>query len=360
MFRLAALLLAFGLTATAQAAETRLTVPMDYALIRNVLIHQLYTGADETARFWKDGKDCSFLDADHPQIGAENGQIRIDNHIHARIGVQMAGKCLPVAEWSGMLRTFQKPVLDGRGAVLSFPVTEVNASDANGQLKIKQLQDLIHQAVQSKLADLKIDLQQNRAQIVKTLLPFIDANDTEKLQDTLNSLRFNQAQAGDKALQIEIGFVNPPEQSAAPAPQPVFNADELRQWQAVWGKLEQNMENGLNKPPLNKQSAADLDSLRQVLHDAGAAFTAGLTEDDTGARDPVRTYLNDSWDKLGPALRNASGQLPGLEGMRYLTLITATDIIYELETVTKPLGLEVSANGLRKLIRAYLAHQAVK
>ncbi len=341
------------------AAETKVSVPMDYRLIRNVLISQIYNGDGETARLWKDGKECSFLDVSNPQISGEKGQVKIDNNIHARIGMVLGGNCLPAVEWKGMLQTFQKPTLDATGNILSFPVTRAIAYDQNGQqLNINQLQELINKAVQPKLAALKIDLNESRADISKILLPFIDADDTEMLQDTLNSLRFNRVEAGDKALLINIGFAGFKKKKSAIPSVAAFDADELQQWQLVWQNLEQSLENSLNKPPLDKQSTADKATLRDVMHDAGAAFEQGLTVEDIGTHDPVREFFNKSWNKLGPLLRTASDQLPGAEGLRYLTLIAATDLMYEIEAVTKPLGLEISANGLRKLARSYLAHQA--
>lgn len=362
MLNLRPFVLAGGLLLTAAsglAAETKLTVPMDYRLIRNVLINQLYTGAGETARVWKDGKDCSFLDLSNPQISGETGSVKIDNNIHARIGINLGGKCMPAFEWSGLLKTLQKPALDAAGDVLSFPVSSATATDANGQqLNINQLQDLINKVVQPKLAELKIDLNQSRNDIIKTLLPFIDANDTEKLQDTVNSLRFKQVQANEKGLQITVGFTGLKQKKSDIKPVAVFNADELQQWQAVWKGWESSLEAALNKPPLAKQAESDKETLREVMQEAGVAFEKGLTEPDAGDNDAVRAFFNDSWDKLAPLLRIASEQMPGAEGLRYLTLIAATDLMYEVEAISSPLGLDISANGLRKLARSYLAEQA--
>lgn len=355
------LLAAFTLlsTNTLKAAETQFSVPMDYDLIRNVLINQLYTGEGGTARLWKDGKQCSFLDISNPKISGENGQVRIDNNVHARIGMSVAGQCMQAIEWSGVLQTLQQPKLDATGSVLSFPVTQATAYDRNGlQLNIKQLQDLINKAVQPKLAELKIDLNQSRQDISKTLLPFMNADDTENLHDTLNSLRFKKVEAGENALQLDIGFAGLKKKKADKQAVAVFNADELQQWRQLWNGWEQSLEAGLNKPPLGSQSEADKNALREILKEAGMAYEQGLTAQDIGDHDPVRGFFNDSWDKMAPLLRTASKQLPGFEGLRYLTLIAATDLMYEVENVTAPLGLEISANGLRKLTRSYLAHLA--
>ncbi|WP_426991376.1 hypothetical protein [Methylomonas sp. CM2] len=63
MSTLRTLLFTGGVLLTAQVAQAReinVPVPMEYGLIRSVLVNQLYTGAGETARVWKDGKQCSF------------------------------------------------------------------------------------------------------------------------------------------------------------------------------------------------------------------------------------------------------------------------------------------------------------
>jgi hypothetical protein len=343
------------------AAETKLSIPMDYALIRNVLLQQLYTGEAQTARFWKEGNDCSFLDASNPQITADKTQIKIENTLHARIGLVLGGKCMPIAEWRGQLFTWQQPTLDATRSILSFPVTQLQAQDASGQLNSKQIQDLINKVVQPKLSTLKIDLNASREDVLKTLLPFVDANKDEQVYDTLHSLRFNPTQVTDSALVINLAYtINSKAKKTPVKPEAVFTEAELAQWQDVWKKLEQNLEAGLSKATLQQKVPVDLNTLQEVLAEADSAFTAGLTEPDISHEDPVREYLNNSWDKLGPMLRDASKQLPGTEGLRYLTLISATDLLYAVNSVATPLGLDISANGFRKLVRNYLTYLATQ
>ncbi len=356
------LFLAAGLTlaASSHAAETKLSVPMDYGLIRNVLMSQLYTGEGGTARVWKDGKQCSFLDLSNPKIDGEQGQVKIDNNLHARIGMTLGGKCIPAVEWSGVLQTFQKPTLDASGNVLSFPVTQINAFDNNGQaLNIGQLQDLINKAVQPMLANLKIDLNESRPEIIKTLTSYIDADDTDKLNEVVNSLRFKKVEANDKALQLSIGFNGLKTKKASKTPVAAFSPDELQQWQSAWLGWQLTLEKSLDQPPLDAQSAETKATLQELMQEAGVAFEEGLTQAEIGKNDPVRGFFNQSWDKLGPVLRTASKQLPGAESLRYLTLIAATDVMYEIESIGAPLGLEISANGLRKLARSYISHHPV-
>jgi hypothetical protein len=345
------------LSADAFAREVNVPVPMDYRLIRNVLIHQLFTGPDQTARVWKDGKECSFLDLSNPQIAGVDGQVKIDNNVRAQFGAKMGGKCMTLVKWSGILETLQKPTLDKTGNVLSFPVTDIHAFDSNGQnLNIEQLQDLLQKVVAPKLADLKIDLNKSRDDIVKTLLPYVPAEDSEQLHDSVASLRFNSVKVDAKSILLSLGFianVKPANQS----PAATLNPNELQQWQTIWQNWQASLDKSIDQIPLSGDLAENRDTLHGVLQKAGRAFEQGLSSDHADGDDPVRLFISESWDELAPLLRAVSQQLPGAEGLRYLTLIAATDLMYELESIGSPFGLEISANGLRKIARSYLSHK---
>ena len=342
------------------AREVTVPVPLDYRLIRNVLITQLFTGEGQTARLWKDGKQCSFLDLSNPQIGGEKDQVKINNNVHAQFGAKMGGKCTTLVKWNGILETLQKPTLDKTGNVLSFPVSSITAFDKSGQdLNIEQLQELLQQVVAPKLADLKIDLNKSRGDIVKTLLPYVSADDSEQLNDSVNSLRFNSVKADAKSILLNLAFtadIKTPNKKQAPA----LTESELQQWQSVWQNWQTSLDKAITQAPLEGDLTTSRDTLRSVLLKAGKAFEQGLTTDSAEGDDPVRGFINESWDELGPLLRTASKQLPGAEGLRYLTLIAATDLMHELESIGSPFGLEISSNGLRKIARNYINHHAEK
>jgi len=341
----------------AEAREIKLPVPMDYQLIQNVLVNELFTGEGQTAQIWQDGKRCSYLDLTNPRIGGANGQVKIDNDVHAKFGAKMGGKCIALIKWNGILETLQKPTLDKTGNVLSFPVTNINAYDRNGQsLNIAQLQDLLQKVVAPKLADLKIDLNKSRDDIVKTLLPYVAAEDTEQLYDSVNSLRFNSVNADARGILLNLGFTANLKQSNNQIAE-IFDAGELQQWQTIWQGWQTSLDKAINQVPLEGELAQSRNTLHNVLEKAGIAFEKGLTAEYNRDNDPVRTFINESWDELAPLLRTVSKQLPGAEGLRYLTLIAATDLMYELESIGSPFGLEISANGLRKIARSYINHQ---
>jgi len=340
------------------AREITVPVPMDYRLIQNILVNELFTGEGQTAQVWQDGKRCSYLDLSNPQISGLNGQVKIDNNVHAKFGAKMGGKCISLIKWNGILETLHKPTLDKTGTVLSFPVTRSNAFDRNGQsLNIAQLQDLLQKVVAPRLADLKIDLNKSRDDIIKTLLPYVPAENTEQLYDSVNSLRFNSVKADTQNILLNLGFTANLKLANKQIAEP-FSNSELAQWHSVWQNWQTSLDKAITLAPLTGELANSRNTLHTFLEKAGAAFEQGLTAEYPEGNDPVRAFVNESWDQLAPLLRTVSKQLPGAEGLRYLTLIAATDLMYELESIGSPFGLEISANGLRKIARSYINHQA--
>ncbi|MGR9045062.1 MAG: hypothetical protein ACU83N_07190 [Gammaproteobacteria bacterium] len=343
------------------AAQVTVPVPIDYGLIKNLLVTQLYTGPNTTAHLWKDGHGCSFLDLSNPQLDAQQGQVRMINDVKTRLGTAMNGQCLTLLEWSGRLETYQQPKLDTEGAVLSFPVTKAVAYDSSGHtLTINQLQDLIRRFAEPKLASLQIDLNESRAEIEKTLAQFIPAPNKPQVKTLLDSLKFSDAQAEKNGLIVKIGFEVPDQTGIAepPKPAPAFTDAEMKQWQTAWKEWDVFLTDAVNQATADTHSEELRETLLDILLEARSAFQAGLSGQATVGKDPVRTFFNTTWDRLAPVLRTIARELPGTEGLRYLTFIAATDVLYELESIGAPLGLEISSEGLRRLARILIAKRS--
>jgi hypothetical protein len=70
----------------------------------------------------------------------------------------------------------------------------------------------------------------------------------------------------------------------------------------------------------------------------------------TVKNDLVRHWFIDSWQKLGPILRQVSLGNPGQEGMQ-ISLLAATDALALLDRLGPSIGLDISVNALHRLGR---------
>lgn len=328
-----------------------LPVQLDYSLIKKALITQLYKGAGNTAELWNDRQGCSYLKLSDPEVSGQKGQIKLLNNLHARFGTGVGGQCATLFEWGGVLETLQQPTINSAQTVLSLPITKVTASDRQGRsVSNDKLQELINRFVEPKLSAVKIDLNESRADIEKTVTEFLPKENAAEVKEMLDTLRFSSADANDNGVAIKLAF-NVPAKVAAKKPAAPLNEAEQKQWQANWQEWDKFLSKAIQQASDDTQSPELRDTLMEILLESRSAFQAGLKEHDAGGDDPVRVFFTQTWQRLAPELKTLAKELPEIQGLRYMTFIAATDVIYELESRGSPFGLDISSDGLRRLAR---------
>jgi hypothetical protein len=339
------------------AESFNLPLYADYSLIKNALVSQLFTGPGTSANIWKDRQGCSFLQLSNPQLDGQNGQVHLINNVHVRFGTGMNGQCMPLLEWSGLLETWQQPTINPQQTVLSLPVTQARAYDQSGMpLNIDQLQDLLRRYAEPQLASLKVDLNKSRGDIERELAEYLPKENEAELHQVISTLRFTGAAATEDGVSVQLGFDAPikPLSSAQAGP---LSAAEQQQWQEAWQAWDEFFSKAIQQASFDSNSEQMRDSLTEILLEARSAFQAATKGQQPGGKDPVRVFFTDTWERLAPELHNLAKQLPEIQGLRYMTFIAATDVIYQLESLGRPFGLEISSEGLRKLARILIKGQ---
>ena len=337
------------------ADQFTLPVQLDYSLIKKALITQLYKGAGNTAELWNDRQGCSYLKLSDPEVSGQNSQIKLLNNLQARFGTGLGGQCVTIFEWGGVLETLQQPTINSAQSVLSLPITKVTASDQEGRsVSNDKLQELINRFVEPKLSAVKIDLNESRADIEKTVTEFLPKKNAAEVKEMLNTLKFSSADANDKGVAIKLTF-NAPAKAVAKKPAAALSDAEQKQWQANWQEWDQFFSKAIQQASDDTQSPELRDTLMEILLESRSAFQAGLKEHDASGDDPVRLFFTQTWQRLAPQLKTLAAELPEIQGLRYMTFIAATDVVYELENIGAPFGLDISSEGLRRLARILIA-----
>ena len=337
------------------ADQFTLPVQLDYSLIKKALITQLYKGAGNTAELWNDRHGCSYLKLSNPEVSGQNGQIKLLNNLQARFGTGLGGQCVTIFEWGGVLETLQQPTINSTQSVLSLPITKVTATDRKGRsVSNDQVQELINRFVEPKLSAVKIDLNESRADIQKTVTEFLPKENAAEVREILNTLKFSSTDANDNGVAIKLAF-NAPAKVAAKKPAAPLSDAELKQWQANWQEWDQFLSKAIQQAADDAKSPELRDTLMEILLESRSAFQAGLKEHDANGDDPVRVFFTQTWERLAPQLKTLAKELPEIQGLRYMTFIAATDVLYELENIGAPFGLDISSDGLRKLARILIA-----
>jgi hypothetical protein len=178
-----------------------------------------------------------------------------------------------------------------------------------------------------------------------------------EVKEILKSLRFSSINAGDSGIGVKLDFNAPAKRAVAKQPAAAFTEAEQRQWQAAWQQWDTFLSSAIEQAARDTKSPELRETLTEILMDSRAAFQAGLKEHDVDGADPVRVFFSDTWERLAPVLKTIAKEVPGIQGLRYITFIAATDVMYELERLGAPFGLDISSDGLRRLARILIAGQ---
>jgi len=353
----ALLLLSIPAGAANKPAELAIPLEINYSLIKKALLTQVYKGESNSVEVWNSGQGCSFLKLSNPNISGKDGEIRLLNEVHARYGTKLGSQCLPVLNWTGVLETFQKPTLDASQAVVSFPVTKTGAYDREGHyLQIEKLQDLIKHFAEPKLAEIKLDLNESRDDIADVLDQIVPEANKAQAKTMLNSLHFSSVEAGAQSINVKL-VMNAPKNlvHSKPKPAPAFTEAEQAQWQEEWKHWDAFLASAVKQAQEDTESAELREALVQILADSRTSLQAGLQARDVDSVDPVRAFFTKTWERLSPVLKSIANDVSGMQGLRYMSFIAATDAIYQLENIGAPFGVEISSDGLRRLVRVLLA-----
>jgi hypothetical protein len=337
------------------ADQYTIPVQLDYSLIKKALITQLYKGAGNTAELWKDKHGCSYLKLSNPEVSGQNGQIRLLNNIQARFGASVGRQCVTLFEWAGLLETLQQPTINAAQSILSIPITTVTATDPDGRsVSNNKIQDLIKRFAEPKLSAVKIDLTESRPDIEKSVSEFLPKENAAEIKAILDSLKFSAVEANNNGVAIKLSFNAVTKLMIKKSTAPLTDAEQ-KQWQATWQEWDAFLTKAIEQASIDVKSPELRDALKETLAESRNAFQAGLKDYDDSGDDPVRVFFINTWERLAPQLKALSKELPEIQGLQYMTFIAATDVMYEFEKLSAPFGLEISSDGLRKLVRILIA-----
>lgn len=351
---LAAALLLIAVAGPVWARQVEVPLQFDYDFIRQALLAQIYTGPNGKAVLWDDGTGCGFLKLREPQVKGTGDRVRIVTRGEARVGTPLGNQCLAPVQWDGFLEVLEQPQISADQQLLQFRVVESNIYDQEWKkgLFSGKIWDLVKRYVQPTFETLRIDLKP-AAQDVHDVLPLlVGGGDQARIDAMLESLRLAEASASDDGVKVTLAFavsdVTPP---AGPSPEPTLTSEELQRWEQAL----QRWDAFLTFVVKHFGSDTSTQDLRQaffdVLMDSRYDILEALAPSTPGAPDPTRELFRKTWERLVPVIRRSAATLPGATAMRYLSFIAAGDALAALDQIGPTIGLEVSADGLRRLAR---------
>lgn len=347
--------MALSTTPARGAADARpVTVPLqlETALLERLLETQLFTGPAGTHDLLGAGEHCSRLILSEPSLTPKDLQLQLVAALRAELGMGTGNRCRTLLRWRGRLELTGTPVIRAAGTAVGFEPARTRLLDDSGAPlpADHRLQQLAEAGARAFFERYRVDLGP-QLDGMRTLLPSVLPRQSRaQLNALLASLRLTALAVDGQGITAEVRFTVEPAGEPAP-PAAALTAEERDRWQARW----QAMDALLVLAVKHYAAATELQPLREalleVLIESRYRLEEMLASTAAGAADPVRAWFLDSWQALAPVLRRIALEQPGEEPLLLFSALAAGDALAALDELGPSIGLDISADGLRRLAR---------
>lgn len=343
-----------ALPVAASAAKTsQVAVPLrlDYPLLQQLLVAQLFSGNGETREVLNDPSGCSEIVLSEPSLAPRKTQLELLAGVRARLGVGASGACATLLAWQGRIGVTGTPEIRGNGTALGFAPERVWLLDAAGQpMASGRLQQLADSSVRTLFSRFVVDLAP-QLQSVGALLPeVLPRHSRQQIQALLDTLRLHDLRATPETLDAEIVFAVEPLPASLP-PERALTEKEMQRWEKRWQLMDSVLVLAVKHYAAATQLQALRDALLDALIESRYRLRDALAETPETGQDMVRDWFLQSWRSLAPVIRRIGLEQPGQEHMLLFSVIAATDALAALDQLGPGMGLDISADGLRRLAR---------
>jgi hypothetical protein len=340
--------------AAAAGPATGVTVPLqlDYPLLQRLMETQLFAAGGGSHDLLNDPSGCSEIRLSEPALSGDSAGLQMLAAVNARVGVGAPGACVSLLRWQGRIGVAGAPVIRNAGSAVGFEPERVWLLDPEGTPLPAghRLQELADASARSLMRRYVVDLAPQLDTLAGLLPEVLPRHSRTQIEALLAALRLSSLNAGEQGVEADIHVAVEPASEPLPSEAPLTD-EELARWETRW----QLMDALLVLAVKHYAAATELQSLRDGLLDVliesryrlDDALAATADADD----DPVRAWFLDSWQALAPVIRRIGLEAPGQEPLLLFSVIAATDALKALDQLGPAVGVDISADGLRRLAR---------
>lgn len=345
------LLVNLTLTSPVIGETVTLQIKLDYPLLQQLMVNQLFKTTDNSAEVLHDSTGCNKILISDPRLGEQQQKLEITTHLKANIGTALLGTCTKLYNWQGVAEFLTEPVILPDSKSVRLNILKTRLYNQQGQLLSSgPLWDLADGHLQQLMSRYEVDLAPTIKQLNQLIPALLNRHTAQQISRITNSLELSAiettADGIDLAISLEIDRL--PTSSLPEAP---LSVEELQQLESKWQMMDALITYVVKQYAATTNQQELHEVLLEILLDARYRLQEVLAMTASPADDPVRRWFIDTWQRLTPVIRQISLATPGQEPTLILTLLTATSALDTLDRLGPSIGLDISADGLRRLAR---------
>lgn len=336
---------------TAQTTEVSVPLRFDYPLLQQLLVAELFRGAGQSRELLNDPSTCSEIVLSEPVLSPVDLQLEVLSDVRARVGVGAPGACATLFTWEGRVGVAGTPETRNNGSSLGFVPERVwLLTQAGVPISNDRMQQMAEGSVRTMFSRFTVDLAP-QLQSVKGLLPeALPRHSRQQIQALLDTLRLSDLRVSQEALEADIVFEVEPASEALPVEHALSDA-ELARWEERWQLMDSLLVLTVKHYAAETQLQELRDALLDVLIESRYRLRDALVETPDTEGDAVRSWFLQSWQALAPVIRRIGLEQPGQEPLLLFSVVASTDALAALDQLGPSIGLDISADGLRRLAR---------
>jgi hypothetical protein len=272
----------------------------------------------------------------------------------ARVGIGLFGLCIAPVSWAGVLEAVAEPSIAPDWKLrLREPRTRLYDAQHRPAVVVGRIWELVKGRFEDAVTSFALDL----APPVEEAKAFL--GDTARspraapLLAALDTLRPLEALVTDNGVQVPVSLDVVPVAAPEPGlPGGPLDPIELSRWQAALERWDAFLVFFVKDVGVLTADDALKGDLLGIVLRSRHELLAALASGPEGHEDPVRRLFLATWDQLRSVVRRAAAE--GVlrdRVLHYAAFVLAGDALAALDALAPELGLEVSADGLRRLAR---------
>lgn len=340
----------------------RLPITIDYPLLRNLLVQNAFPEKGETKTLVNTGNGCTYLKVSSPQISTANETFKLDLKVSARAATPLGDKCFTPLKWKGHLVLLQQPSITSDTWQLKFTTVGSRVLDADRQpAQIAEiLWNFIEPHITAYLDTIRLNLMPPISDFKNFILPLFPESRQQQTLQMLSSMRPQDIRVTAEALRLTIltnvaQIYDPSDTGKGTTADPTERLRLTRTWEN-WDAFLVYLVTTLSRQAL---TAEEKDILTAVLLDTRYQFVNQLAANAIG-EDIVRQQFVKVWDQLAPLFKkHILRDSKSSTALGYLAFVASADALLVFDRLGPTLGVEISTNGLVRLMKMLHANPAL-
>ncbi len=337
----------------ARAEEVRFALTVDYELLAVGIARALGAATGEPSVLWRSDDDCTTLAVEDFRIRPADGRLEIRAGGRGRAGFGLFGWCLFPLRRDAELRIVARPTIDPTWRLTLADVdAELRAPDGATSLLTRRIGALVEERIEATIASAQVDLAPPIDEVRSIVGASLYGEQAHRARAALDSLRPLDAVPATDGIRIDVAMEVPPATPVAIVPEPALTLEERTAWERALADWDAFLTFAIKQLGIRDRDPEVIDALFALFVDGRHAVLGVLASGPRPGDDPVRALFLDSWETLRGIVRRVSGAREGDDvALHFLRFLAAGDALAALERVGPDVGLEISADGLRRLAR---------